>query len=151
MQPHPDFADVALPRDFRLGSFHLTPLSPAQTEEDYGAVMAAAPVITGVFGGDWPQGLTLEDNRVDMGWHDREFTARRSFAWILRDEADDYIGCFYIYPDIGARGRATAVFWLCDVPDRLQVATELKALLEAWMAESLPSGIALTWQTSPAL
>lgn len=150
MAPHPDFAALDLPRDFALGAYRLTPLTHAQVEEDYAAVMATAPLF-GDFFGEWPEGLTLEENLIDLAWHDREFTTRRSFSWILRDGAGTYLGCFYIAPQIGARGRATAALWLCNIPDRHAVCQSLKADLSAWMASHLPSDLALSWTTSPDL
>ena len=150
MQPHPDFAEADFPRSFALGRFHLTPLSPEFVEEDFAAVTAAAPLLNGFFG-DWPAGLTLEDNLVDLAWHEREFTANRSFSWIIRDPAGTYLGCFYLFPEIGARGRAKAALWFGDIPDRAASARALKPLLLDWLRDSVPTGIDITWSTSPAV
>lgn len=150
MKPHPDFAATDFPRSFLLGDHHLTPLTHAHVDEDFAAVMATAPLF-GDFFGDWPNGLTLEDNLIDLAWHDREFTTKRSFSWIIRDSENVYAGCFYIFPEIGTRGKATAALWLCDIPDRAAVARLIKDALVAWTAEHLPDDIALTWTTSPTL
>ncbi|MEO1733203.1 MAG: hypothetical protein AAFR45_06190 [Pseudomonadota bacterium] len=150
MEPHPDFQSIDLPREFELGPFQLTRLSPDFVEEDFDAVMATADLIEGVFG-DWPAGLTLADNLVDLAWHEREFTARRSFAWILRDSAGTYIGCVYLYPDIGSRGRLEAIFWMCNVESRQSKAEALKAGLSQWLAVHLPNGIDIKWNTRPVV
>lgn len=150
MDPHPDFAEVLLPRDLALGAFHMTPLSPKHVDEDLAAVTATSHLMDGLFG-DWPTGLTRDYNLVDLAWHEREFTARRSFSWIVRDADAVYIGCFYLFPELGSRARAKATFWLCDIPDREGVAKALKADLSAWLDTVLPAGIALTWVTRPAL
>lgn len=151
MKPHPDFADLVLPRALDIGTFRLTPLSPDQVDEDLAAVLAAAPLIKGVFGGDWPEGLTRAENLVDMCWHEREFTARRSFAWIVRDARGTYLGCFYLYPAMGARGQCDAVFWLCDIADRPGTARLLRSELALWLSATLPSNIDVSWTTSPKL
>jgi len=145
MQPHPDFADSTLPRNAGLGEFQLTPLSPPQVEEDYAAVMGSKRVLSRLFGDDWPSGLTLEENAIDMAWHDREFTAKRSFAWIVRDGAGAYLGCAYLYPEPGARGRGLVVSWMCDTPERLARLDRFNALFRAWLAPFLPEGYALDW------
>ena len=150
MDPHPDYTDTDLPRSFALGAYRMAPLSPEHVQEDFDAVHATAPLFDGIFG-DWPAGLTLADNLVDLSWHEREFTARRSFAWIIRDAEGLYLGCFYIYPAIGARGTAEAILWLCDMPDRRTVAQTLKTDLAAWMATALPAGITFDWITRPVL
>jgi len=149
MKPHPDFEDVDLPRFAELPGFRLTPLSPEAVEEDYQAVVSSAGVLTGLFGSDWPLGLTLEDNRIDLAWHDREFTARRSFAWIVRDADGSYLGCAYIYPEIGMRGRAEIVTWIRDRPDRHVLGAALQGQLNAWFDAVLPAGLSLRW-TAPA-
>lgn len=150
MDPHPDFADVVLPRDFALGAYRLTPLSPDFVDEDFDAVMAAGPLMTGIFG-SWPEGLTRADNLIDLAWHEREFTARRSFSWIVRDPSGEYLGCFYVFPTLGRRGHAKAALWLCEMPDRAGVAQTLQAALSAWLAETLPPGIVITWAIRPEL
>lgn len=150
MKPHPDFAAADLPRSFPLAEYQLTPLTHAQVDEDYAAVMSTAPLF-GDFFGDWPNGLTCEDNLIDLAWHDREFTTNRSFSWIIRDASGVYIGCFYIFPEPGLRGQATAALWLCDIPERLAAAHTIKAALDVWLADHVPSDVALTWTTSPTL
>jgi RimJ/RimL family protein N-acetyltransferase len=146
MQPHPDFAAIDLPRECNLGGFRLTPLSPDQVEEDYAAVMSSADVLRGFFG-DWPEGLTLEDDLVDLAWHEREFTTRRSFAWIIRDGDGHYLGCAYIFPAPGERGRADVATWIRDMPDRLSTQDLFNALFRKWLEEVLPSGISLSWSS----
>ncbi len=111
MRPHPDFAAAAIPERVRLGSFGLRRLGPADLEEDMAAIRESADRLRGVFGSDWPDGLTVEDDLLDLSWHAREFSARRSFAWVVTDAADRYIGCAYVYPEIGGRGRADVHFW----------------------------------------
>ena len=150
MQPHPDFADVDLPREVTLGTFLLTPLGPSVVQEDFDAVTGSTTVLKGTFGDDWPEGLTLEDNAIDMGWHEREFTARRSFAWVLRELGGLYIGCVYIYPDIGQRGTAEVVTWIVDRPDRAAISSQLKEVLVDWFGTVVPASVTLRWTKSPS-
>lgn len=150
MEPHPDFATLTLPRHFALGPYHLTPLTHACVDEDYAAVMSTAPLLNDYFG-DWPNGLTREENLIDLAWHDREFTTKRSFSWIIRDTAGTYMGCFYLSPLLGTRGQCKADMWLCDMSDRIGVARDLKSALTAWLADMIPAHIALNWATSPKL
>lgn len=148
MDPHPDFEKVDLPRDFDLPPFRLTPLAMAQIDEDFPAVMGSAEVLDGLWG-EWPKGLTREEDLIDLAWHDREFTLRRSFAWIVRNGEGTYIGCAYLFPEPGTRGRAEVVTWLCPMPDRTSRLAALNAALADWFAAHLPDGITLRW-VSPA-
>lgn len=150
MDPHPDFVDTELPREAAVGAVRLTPLSPDFVDEDYAAVLATAPLLEGLFG-DWPAGLTRANNLIDLAWHEREFTARRSFSWILRATDGDYMGCVYVFPDIGRRGHARAVLWLCDISARQETARGLVRDLTGWLAGYLPASLTLTWDTRPQL
>ena len=150
MLPHPDFADIALPRETALETYRLTPLTSAQTDEDFDVVTSSAHVLGDVFG-DWPAGLTLDENRIDLAWHDREFTTRRSFSWILRDAVGLYLGCLYVFPEIGARGKASVTFWLRDMPRRDAVAREVFPLAVDWITAELGNRATLEWTFSPTL
>lgn len=75
--------------------------------------MASAAIVNGVFAPDdsWPDGLTIEENRVDLGWHEREFTLGHSFAWtILAPDTARTNGCAYLYPS-DREGADTMAFW----------------------------------------
>ncbi|MEL6264323.1 MAG: hypothetical protein AAFR52_01535 [Pseudomonadota bacterium] len=111
MRPHPLFADREIPARQPLGPFVLTMLALDDLDEDFAAVTASEAALTGLMGGDWPAGLTLEDNRLDLAWHQREFIARRSFAWVIRDGAGAYLGCAYVSPHWTPLDAADAVYW----------------------------------------
>ncbi|MDF1728626.1 MAG: hypothetical protein P1U53_12845 [Sulfitobacter sp.] len=138
MKPHPDFAWLEVPTTATLGPYHLTILTPADVEEDFEAVSGSEAVLRGIFGPTWPAGLTLEDNLTDLHWHYREFTEKRSFAWIIRDRDGAYLGCAYLNPDIGARGKGEAAFWFTDSPDRQAHLAAFGPLYEAWVKGMLP-------------
>lgn len=149
MGPHPDFRDSALPREAALGPFRLTPLSPEHVDEDLEAVTGSEQLLCGLFGDDWPQGLTREANAIDLAWHAREFAANRSFAWIVRDADGLYLGCAYLFPDLGARGRAEVVTWMCDMPGRVNRLSRFNAIFSDWLVQFLPQDYALKWTTMP--
>jgi len=37
-------------------------------------------------GSDWPEGLTFEQDLIDLGWNQKEFQRRTSFALAIPDE-----------------------------------------------------------------
>ncbi|MEM9844055.1 MAG: GNAT family N-acetyltransferase [Pseudomonadota bacterium] len=129
-----------------MGDFRLTPLDATVMDEDYEAVTGSAHVLKGVFGNDWPMGLTRQDNLTDLHWHDREFTLRRSFSWVVRDLEDSYLGCAYVFPDPGAGGTAQVYTWIRDRPDRRELNKRLNAALADWFADMLPGDLTLRWR-----
>mgnify|MGYP006878993883 FL=1 len=145
MQPHPDLAGRMPPRHADLGLFRLAPLAPEAAEEDFAVVTRSAPVLRGFFGNEWPEGLTLAENRIDLAWHEREFTTCRSLSWILRDHAGSYLGCAYVFPRPGERLRGQVYLWLADSPERLARLAAFKPILAAWLHDWLPPGGHYDW------
>jgi hypothetical protein len=143
MKPHPDFEALDMPTALTVGSYHLGMLTGANVEEDFEAVIRSTPVLQGLFGDAWPEGLTLGENLTDLHWHHREFTSRRSFAWIIRDGSGTYLGCAYLYPSIGKRGAGDAVYWMTDTPNRLAHLATFGALYEDWLKGLLSPSYAL--------
>ena len=42
---------------------------------------------------------TIELNLVDLGWHQKEFELRRSFAYtVVAPDESEVLGCLYLYP-----------------------------------------------------
>ncbi|MEX0371605.1 MAG: hypothetical protein AB3N09_13315 [Tateyamaria sp.] len=144
MTPHPDFAQIDVPRTHRLREFELDMLTAQDLDEDYAAVMSSVSVLQGMFGPIWPEGLTRADDEVDLHWHHREFTASRSFAWVIRTKSDGYVGCAYLFPDIVQTGSAEAAYWMIDTPDRIARLNSFGAAYVTWLASFLPDGYQLS-------
>jgi len=91
-----------IPKKIKSKSFIAEILSAKHTEEDYRHVLENEKLIKATRGnaGSWPnpKTLTLEENRIDLSWHQREFENELSFAYLLRDMNKQYIGCVYLYP-----------------------------------------------------
>ncbi|MEP1649462.1 MAG: hypothetical protein ABJK03_04485 [Paracoccaceae bacterium] len=143
MTPHPDFKALDLPLSLTLGAYHLTVLTGADVAEDFEAVTRSKSVLQGIFGPTWPEGLTLEQNLTDLHWHHREFAAKRSFAWIIRDAEGIYLGCAYLFPNIGECGAGEAAYWMADAPDRMAHLAFFGPLYEGWLKEILPPDYSL--------
>lgn len=113
MKPHPSFRHFDIPRSHRLGPFCLKALTINDLDRDYAAVMESAREIKLANpGSKWPaDDLTREQNMIDLAWHQREFEARRSYAWVIEDEFGDYLGCAYVYPAINGELAAEPKWW----------------------------------------
>lgn len=131
------------PETFSGPGFHARPLRLADAEADFEAVMAARDRLIGWMDptSAWPEGLTLHENRVDLGWHEREFTLGHSFAWtILAPEGAPTLGCAYLYPADRDGADAMAFWWLRPEADAISEAVE--SAFRALLAR-LPLSIAL--------
>lgn len=60
----------------------------------------------------WPVGLTLEQNLIDLGWHQKEFQTRRSFAYtVVSLDESMVLGCVYLNPSSKRDYDAVAFLW----------------------------------------
>ncbi len=81
-----------LPSGFRVpevpttAAFTARPLTVDDVVRDYDAVMSSRERLIGTFGSEstWPAAdLSLRQNLIDLGWHQKEFQKRSSFAYSL--------------------------------------------------------------------
>jgi hypothetical protein len=91
-----------IPKKIKSKSFIAEILLAKNFEEDLKHVLENEKLIKKTRGnaGSWPnpKTLTLEENKIDLSWHQREFENGTSFAFILRDFDGSYVGCAYLYP-----------------------------------------------------
>ena len=82
--------------------FRIRMLTVNDVVKDYDAVMTSIDHLQGVFGpqSKWPsKDLTLEQDLIDLGWHQKEFQRRSSFAYtVVSLDESQVIGCLYIFP-----------------------------------------------------
>ena len=102
--------------------FHLRMLTIHDAVKDFDAVMATAGRLKGFLepGATWPDGLTLEENLIDLAWHQREFTVGHSFAYtVMNDDESRCLGCGYInpadQPEAWPGYDAVAFYWARDL------------------------------------
>lgn len=108
--------------------------------KDYDAVMTSIEHCKTVWpGGTWPEDLTLEQNLIDLGWHQKEFQTRRSFAYtVVRPDESTVLGCVYIVPSRKRGYDAEVYLWArqSELPGGLE--DRLHAAVRNWVATSWP-------------
>ena len=137
-----------LPRDFKPPSglehdrFRLRPITIHDVVKDYDAVMTSREHLWELFGPTWgwpPAGLTLEDDLVDLAWHQKEGELKRSFNFaVMSPDESRLLGCVYIDPPTRA-GFDAEVFWWSR-QDELASGLEdaIGAAARAWIASEWP-------------
>ena len=103
--------DIEIPTGFETANFRLRPITVADAEKDYAAVMESIGLIhTALLGDRWPtDSFTLEQNRKDLAKKERRFEQRKSFTFtVVSLDEDRVLGCVYI--NKGRRGPDAAVF-----------------------------------------
>lgn len=100
----------SVPDRLGVAGFDLATLTRYDLEPDLAAVMESIDLLAGMFGDDWPLGMTREQDLADLLWHEEETRTGRSFAWVIRTAAGDYAGCAYLKPALAGEGWR-APYW----------------------------------------
>lgn len=145
MHAHPAFAQTEIPDLADLGPFRLRALRLSDLDADMAAIVESAADLRGVMGGSWPEGLTREDDALDLAWHEREFTSRRSFAFVIGDATRDYLGCAYVTPLIGTVDAAEVRFWFRTSVAGEDLGPPFRTALEAWIDGPAWPRLSYTW------
>ena len=107
--------DFEVPQVLETERMRLRPLTMADVEQDYEAVMSSEHRLKTVFreNGDWPTGLTLDHNVMELGWHQTEFGLRTSFAYtVVSLDESQVLGCMYIYPTKKGPYEVEVTMWV---------------------------------------
>jgi hypothetical protein len=142
-----------LPPDFRppeklaFDDLIARPLTRADLKADLDAVNSSIEIIQKTRGGAWPEEqLSEEFDFLDLAWHEREFRDNGSFAYVIYNAHDRYIGCFYIYP-MGHRTELTdellqydadISWWVTSDAYKQGYYQKLYSGLENWLSGSFP-------------
>ena len=132
--------DFEVPVTLETNEYRLRMLSINDVDMDYEAVMSSANHLSQVWpDSDWPEGLTLEQNLIDLAWHQKEFQRRTSFAYtmVTLDEKK-VIGCVYFYPT-SKPGYDTEVFmWVRESELTTGLDSRLFETVRIWLKDDWP-------------
>jgi hypothetical protein len=96
--------------------FRIRMLTVNDVVKDYDAVMTSIDHLQGVFGTEstWPDAeLTLEQDLIDLGWHQKEFQRRSSFAYtVMNMDESQCLGCIYINPSSKVNYDTEIYLWV---------------------------------------
>ena len=132
--------EFIIPEMLETEEFRLRTLTVNDVVKDYDAVMTSVDHLRTIWpGGTWPEGLTFEQDLIDLGWHQKEFQMRRSFAYtVVTPSESQVIGCVYINPTRRSGFDAEVYLWA----RQSELAGGLEALLyskvQAWLQADWP-------------
>ena len=129
-----------VPENLETDEFRLRMLTVNDVVKDYDAVMSSVDHLSKVWpGSGWPDGLTLEEDLIDLGWHQREFMNRSSFAYtmVTLDEST-VVGCVYINPTRKRGYDAEVYLWVRE--------SELENGLDARLYEAVKKWLDSDWE-----
>ena len=138
--PHPFLdKDFEIPATLETNRFRLRMLTVSDVVKDYDAVMTSKQHLTEMWGAGWPDGLTLEQNLIDLGWHQKEFQRRRSFAYtVVALDKSRVLGCVYINPTRKEGYDAEVYLWARQSELASGMEAELTSAVKGWIAAKWP-------------
>ena len=145
--------EFAVPSELVTANFTLRMLSVDDVEKDFEAVTSSAERLSKVWpDSGWPAGLTLRQNLVDLGWHEKEFQNRTSFAYtMVAPDESQVLGCVYFYPTDKAGYDAEVFLWVRESEVAKDLDEALFEVVQHWLASDWPfenpayPGRAISW------
>ena len=134
-------SEFTIPSTLETKNYRLRMLTVHDLVKDFDAVISSSVKLREVWpASDWPLGLTLEENLVDLGWHQREFTTRRSFAFtVVTLDETRVLGCVYINPTRKKNYDAEIYLWTRTAEKETDPTDEqLLTTVENWVAKEWP-------------
>jgi hypothetical protein len=138
--PHPFVEpEFKIPETLETERFRLRMLTVNDVVKDFEAVITSKQHLHEIWGPGWPEGLTLEQNLIDLGWHQKEFQRRRSFAYtVVALDESRVLGCVYIDPTRKAGYDAEVYLWARQSELASGLETELIKAVKDWLAAEWP-------------
>jgi predicted component of type VI protein secretion system len=122
--------------------FQMRILTIHDVVKDFDAVMSSREDLWQRFGQlwGWPGAdLTLEQNLIDLGWHQKESQTHRSFAYtVLSPDEARVLGCVYIEPPYQPGFDATVLYWVRSSELASGLEQELGSAVRDWVAAQWP-------------
>jgi hypothetical protein len=132
--------EFKVPERLETKEFRLRMLTVNDVVKDYDAVMTSVEHLKTISpGGTWPQGLTFEQDLIDLGWHQKEFQRRRSFAYTVVTPSESAVtGCVYIDPTRKRGYDAEIYLWARQSELAGGLESRLYAAVREWVAREWP-------------
>ena len=137
-------ADYIIPEVLETDRFRLRMLTVKDVKLDYDAVMTSIEHLqkTKPFGPNhkWPaKDLSIEQDLIDLGWHQKEFQKKSSFAFtVMSLDETECLGCLYIYPSDNPNYDVIIIMWVrqSEIPNGLDKI--LFSNVKKWIQEKWP-------------
>lgn len=132
--------DFQIPDSLENEYFRIRMLTVNDVVKDYDAVMTSIAHLQEMFpSSGWPsEDLTFEQDLIDLGWHQKEFQLRSSFAYtVVNLDESIVLGCLYINPTTRGDYDADISMWVR--------ASELDRGLDSILFETVKQWVADEW------
>lgn len=134
-------ADFTVPVLLETERVRIRPITVHDVVKDYDAVMTSVEHLQASFPlWGWPPAdLSLEQDLIDLGWHQKEFQLRSSFDYaVMSLDETRLLGCVYIDPPEKVGYQADVSFWVrADELDK-GLDPHLEQTVRQWISDTWP-------------
>ena len=136
--------DFAVPEVLETDKFCLRMLTTNDADKDYDAVITSIDHLQkmNVFGPSnrWPAtGITFDQDLRDLGWHQKEFQNKTSFAYtVMSLDEEECLGCVYIYPSKNPEYDAIVMLWVRQSEAAKGLDGVLYSTVKNWVHDQWP-------------
>jgi hypothetical protein len=135
--------EFEIPEKLETNRMRIRMLKVTDVIKDYDAVMSSKEHLlkSKTFGPNqkWPTGLTIEQNLIDLGWHQKEFQIRSSFAYtVMSLDEKKCNGCIYIEPSSNSNYEAMVYLWVRQSEVESGLDQHLFETVRTWISEKWP-------------
>jgi len=151
--------EFQIPEALETDKIRLRMLKVTDVVKDYDAVMTSISHLqkTNPFGPEntWPANdLTLEQDLIDLGWHQKEFQMRSSFAYtVMNLDESECLGCMYIFPSTNTKYDAQIIMRVRESKVSEGLDEHLFSTVTKWIDDKRPfknpgyPERSITWQS----
>jgi len=128
-----------VPRSLATSDFTLQALTLEYEQAGFDAVSGSADHLQALFGRGWPQGLTQDQYRIELAWHQKEFERRTSFAYaVMSGRTEDMLGSVYVTPSDRSAFDAEVRYWVRSNELASGLQEKLGTVVADWMEDIWP-------------
>jgi hypothetical protein len=140
--------------------FRMRILTVNDVVKDYDAVMTSAARLRERFPfWGWPDpAMSLEQDLIDLGWHQKEAQLRRSFNYaVMAPDESRVLGCVYVDPPEKHGADAEVYMWVRADEEEGDLEEVLEGVVREWLASDWPfesirwPGREISWEEWDAL
>jgi hypothetical protein len=128
-----------IPAGFEGPGFRARPITIHDVVKDYDAVMTSADRLRERFPRwAWPpeDGLSLEQDLIDLAWHQKEAELKRSFNYVvLSPDESRVLGCVYVDPPVKEGADADVTLWVRVEEEDTGLEEAVEEAVRKWISE----------------
>ncbi len=131
-------SSITAPDSLVLNDLILLPLVPDFCKLDYAAISSNIEYLKGTFGpdSDWPEGITYDDNLIDLKLHEELFEAKIFYAYsVFTIDRSEIIGCVYILPINKINYDVSVTYWVTEEASKSGIDTLLYYSIKLWLKQ----------------